>query len=75
MATTVMYAFQLSRVSPLRLIKMPCRTLETIHTGILLRKLYFYSVLAIGNQSNLHSVNWCVRLTLKTEVNEADLRS
>ena len=34
------------------------RFLETVHTAILLKKLYFYSVSAIAEPANLGTVDW-----------------
>ena len=39
------------------------RTLETLHTIILFRKFYFYTVLSVDNPSNLAKLDWyCVIL-------------
>ncbi|KAK7677706.1 hypothetical protein QCA50_007059 [Cerrena zonata] len=38
--------------------------LETVHTAVLLRKLYFYSVLAIKNPLNLTHVDWTIPAVL-----------
>ena len=34
------------------------RLLETIHTGFFLRQMYFYTVRAIANPTNLGTVDW-----------------